>query len=290
MTLPRLSLPGVTLACVDTRTPELGLTAMRRSMAQIDFGRAVLFTDPARLKGDASGIDIVPLVIDSVPAYSEFMLRGLAAHVHTGHVLVVQWDGYVVDASRWEADFLRCDYIGAPLAGEPPGRAVGNGGFSLRSSLLLKAVHDDPAMVVRHPEDTCICHDNRERLERVHGLYFASPELAARFAYERIEPAGPTFGFHGLFNMHRVLPPDALHELICALPDSLARGLDAHDLCRTLIRLGRLDTAAEILAKRARLGMRDRRTWRLRLSMAWARWRLPVRPDRRSAHPQEPAE
>lgn len=277
MTVSRLALPEVTLACVDTRTPDLALAAMRHSMAQIDFGRAVLFTDPDRVTDDGSGIDIVPLVIDSVPAYSEFMLRGLSEHVHTSHVLVVQWDGYVIDASRWTPDFLACDYIGAPLRGETQDRVVGNGGFSLRSRRLLRALHDDAAMVIRHPEDTCICHDNRERLERSHGLRFASLEQAQRFAFERVEPPGPTFGFHGLFNMHRVLSPQALHQLVCGLPDGLARGLDAHDLCRTLIRLGQLDTATDILAKRARLGMRDRRTWRLKLQLAWARWRMRSR-------------
>jgi len=273
MSAQRLSLPDVTLACVDTRTPALAVAAMRSSMAQIDFGRAVLFTDPARLSDDVSGIDIVPLVIDSVPAYSEFMLRGLADHVQTDHVLVVQWDGYVLDATRWTPEFLQCDYIGAPFRGEPRDRVVGNGGFSLRSRRLLTALRDDPEMVIGHPEDTCICHDNRERLERVHGLRFASPELAARFAFERVEPTAPTFGFHGLFNMHRVLSVQDLHRLVCGLPDNLSRGLDAHDLCRTLIRMGQWDTAAEILAKRRRLGLRDRRTWRLRLRLAWARWR-----------------
>lgn len=270
---PRLALPTVTLACVDTRLPQLALQAMQRCRAQIDFARALLFTDPAVVAApppEAAGVELVPITIDSVPAYSEFMLRGLAAHIHTDQVLVVQWDGYVLDAAQWDPAFLDCDYIGAPLRGEPPERSVGNGGFSLRSRRLLQALHD-PAMAVRHPEDVCICHDNRARLERDHGIRFASPELAARFAYERLEPTGPTFGFHGLFNLHRVLPPAELHRLVCELPDGMARGLDAHDLCRSLIRAGQLDTAGEILAKRRRLGMRDRRSWRLRVLWGWAR-------------------
>jgi hypothetical protein len=265
----RLALPDVTLVCVDTRTPELGIAAMQHCLRQIDFGAALLFTDPARLGGAPAGIEALALHIDSVPAYSEFMLRGLLPHLHTSHLLVVQWDGYVLDAARWEPDFLQFDYIGAPLRGEPPGRAVGNGGFSLRSRRLLQALQD-PAMVVRHPEDICICHDNRARLEAA-GMRFAPLALAARFAYERLPPAGPSFGFHGLFNLHRVLPPADLHALVGALPDEMARGLDAHDLCATLIGLGRLDTAAALLAKRRRLGMHDRRTWRLALRLGWRR-------------------
>lgn len=267
----RLALPSVTLACVDTRTPGLALQAMRHCLDQVSFGRAILFTDPTLLPEPPTDIEILPVQIDSVPAYSRFMLCGLGEHVTTDHVLIVQWDGYVLDATRWDPTYLDWDYLGAPLRGEPPERAVGNGGFSLRSRRLLQAL-SDPAMVVRHPEDVCICHDNRERLEREHGIRFAPLALAARFAYERTEPVGPTFGFHGLFNMHRVLPAADLHRLVCELPDGLARGLDAHDLCRTLIRLRRLDTAAELLAKRRRLGMRDRRTWRLTVWLAWVRW------------------
>jgi hypothetical protein len=51
----------------------------------------------------------------------------------------------------------------------------------------------------------------------------------------------------------------------------LARSLDAHDLCRDLIRYGELAAAGELLAKRRRLGMHDRRTWRLRLQWKWRR-------------------
>ncbi|ACB33246.1 hypothetical protein Lcho_0974 [Leptothrix cholodnii SP-6] len=265
-----LHLPDVTLACVDTRTPALALAAMQHCMSQVRFARALLFTSPDWLARMPPDITAVPLEIDSVAAYSQFMLQGLDAHIGTRHVLVVQWDGYVLDATRWQPEFLDCDYIGAPLRGEPPERSVGNGGFSLRSKKLLRAMHD-PAMVIRHPEDICICHDNRERLMRDHGIRFAEPGLAARFAYERLAPDGPTFGFHGLFNMHQVLAPAALHRLICDLPDSFGRGLDAHDLCRSLIASNRLDTAAEILGKRKRLGMRDRRTLRLHVQMAWAR-------------------
>ena len=268
---PLLHLPNVTLVCVDTRTPALAIAAMQRCQQQVRFAKALLFTDPALVAQAPEGIRALPLQIASVPAYSEFMLRGLLPHIATSHVLVVQWDGYLLDATRWDAAFLQHDYIGAPLRNEPPERAVGNGGFSLRSRKLLQALQD-PTLAIRHPEDICICHDHRARLEHEHGISFAPLPLAAHFAYERLLPTGPTFGFHGLFNLHKVMSPEALHALVLALPDSLARGLDAHDLCATLIGLGRLDTAAVLLAARRRLGMNDRRTWRLRARLALAQW------------------
>ena len=270
----RLPLPDLTLVCVDTRTPNLALAALQRCMAQVQFGRVLLFSDPALVPAPPQGIEVVPLAIDSVAAYSHFMLRGLDAHINTSHLLVVQWDGYLLDAAHWDPAFLQCDYIGAPLRGEPPARRVGNGGFSLRSKALLRALQDS-ALVINHPEDTCICHVNRERLERVHNIRFATPELADQFAYERVQPSGPTFGFHGLFNLHQVMAPDELHTLVQSLPDSRARGLDAHDLCRQLLARGQLDTADLLLAMRQRLGMRDRRTWRLRWLRWLAGWRSP---------------
>jgi hypothetical protein len=280
----RLHLPDVTLVCVDTRTPTLGIAAMAHCQAQVQFADALLFTDPAGVATPPAGMRLLPLQIDSVPAYSDFMLRGLLPHIHTSHLLVVQWDGYVLDATQWDPAWLQCDYLGAPLRGESPERAVGNGGFSLRSRRLLQALQD-PALVMRHPEDICICHDHRSVLEQRHGLRFGSLAQAQRFAYERLLPSQPTFGFHGLFNMHRVMPPAELHALVAGLPDGLARGLDAHDLCAELIRRGQLGTAALLLAARRRLGMNDRRTWRLRWRLAMARLRGAGAPGGASGAP-----
>ncbi len=265
-----LALPDVTLVCVDTRMPALALAALSHCLDRLRVAETLLFTDPKLVPTAPPGVRVLPAQIDSTAEYSHFMLHGLLPHVASSHLLVVQWDGYVLDARQWDPQFLHYDYIGAPLRNEPADRAVGNGGFSLRSRKLLVALQD-PALSISHPEDLCICHDNRERLEREHGLRFAPVDLAARFSYERIVPSHATFGFHGLFNLHRVLPAAALHELVSGLPDSLARGLDAHDLCRTLIKLGHLATAAELLAKRRRLGMHDRRTLRLKAAYWLAR-------------------
>ncbi len=243
----------------------------------VDFADCVLFTDPAFDVVPPLGLRIVPMDIRSVEAYSQFMLRGLSPHVQTSHLLVVQWDGFVLDAAAWEESFLDWDYIGAPLRDEPPSRMVGNGGFSLRSRRLLTALQD-PSLIARHPEDNCICHDHRKRLESEYGIRFAPPEVAARFSFERLAPTGTTFGFHGLFNFERVMAPDELAHFLASLPAELARGLDAHDLCASLIRRGRLSEAARLLDLRRQLGMRDRRTLRLKWRHAWASWRAGPTP------------
>lgn len=267
-----LDLPELTLCCVDTREPRLALEALQRCMAQIRFVRVLLFTDRSLLPEAPPGIELVDARIESVAAYSEFMLHGLLPYVHSTHMLVVQWDGYVVDAEAWNPLFLQYDYIGAPWHDMPGDRGVGNGGFSLRSRRLLEALRD-PALPPSHPEDLCICRQHRDVLEQQHGIRFAPRAMAAHFAYERVEPTGPSFGFHGLFNFDRVMLPAELQQLLASLPDTMLCGLDAHDLCRQLIRRGQLDSAGIIVAARRRSGMRDRRSLRLRAQLAWARWR-----------------
>jgi len=273
----RIELPDVTLCCIDTRDPLRALWALQRCMGQIQFAEVLLFSHASLLPSPPAGVRIVDVRVDTIEAYSQFMLRGLAQHVHTSHLLVAQWDGFVRDAACWDPSFLDYDYIGAPWRDVAPERAVGNGGFSLRSSRLLHALLD-PDVRVTHPEDESICLVNRELLESRHAVRIAPLDVARRFSYERVEPPAPTFGFHGLFNFPRELPAAELTDIVVSLPDRLMRGLDAHDLCATLIRAGHLDTARILLDKRWRLGMRDRRTLRLAWRLRVARWRAATRP------------
>jgi Protein of unknown function (DUF5672) len=268
----RVRLDDVTLCCVDTRDVALALAALRRCMAQAAFAQVLFFTRRALLPAPPDGIRVIDVDVPTVQAYSQFMLRGLQPHVRSSHVLVAQWDGFVRDASRWKPEFLEYDYIGAPWHDQPAEQSVGNGGFSLRSQRLLTALAD-PSIILSHPEDIAICQVNRRLLEERHGIRIAPRALADVFSYERVAPPAPTFGFHGLFNFARELSVDDLGGTLRMLPDHLARGLDAHDLCRTLIREGRLEPAQLVLDKRRRLRMHDRRTLRLFAELWWARRR-----------------
>jgi hypothetical protein len=265
-----LDLPQLTLCAVDTRTPALALQAMARCMAGIRFGRCVFLTQ-GQARDVPCGIEAFDIgTIDSGAAYSGFVLRQLPQWVLTSHVLLVQWDGFVCDASRWEDGFLQVDYLGAPWGKAPQGHVVGNGGFSLRSRRLLLALQD-PALAERlhHPEDVCIAQSLRPRLEREHGIVFGSPQQAARFAYENESPPGPTFGFHGLFNLPRVLPQSEMAALLDALPDPVARGRDAFKLARALLRCGMPALSRRLLQRRQSLGATDLRE---RLMLARTRW------------------
>lgn len=205
---PRVPVADTTLVCVDCRYHELAVSALRRSMAQCRFERALFFTNrPMALPG----IEVVVVPdIGSIAAYSHFMVKTLGEHIETGFALVVQYDGYVLDGRRWDDAFFGYDYLGAPWA-RPSG--VGNGGFSLRSQKLLRALRD-PRVAELVPEDIAICETYRALLEGEYGIRFAPRELAARFSFETLTPPGPTLGFHGL--THLVQTADMAPEEIAA--------------------------------------------------------------------------
>lgn len=235
-----LDLPDITLVCVDCATPELALRAMHRSLAAARFPRALLLTD-APLRDPLVEVRAIPR-LDSLAAYSGFMLKGLAAHIATEFALVVQWDSWIIDPSCWQDTWCALDYIGAPWARRPPGQDVGNGGFSLRSRRLLCALADD-AFPAGHPEDSRIGLTWRPALE-AQGLRFADRPTARRFSAEMDFDPAPSFGFHGLYNFWRALPPAALDAELAALPPSLLRGWQAQDLLLRYVGFGRWPEAA----------------------------------------------
>jgi hypothetical protein len=211
-----IELPTVTLCAATSVNVDATVAAISTSMDQILFADVVLFTDAASVELPEGGriVHIRPLC--SGRDYSEFMLRGLAEHIRTDHCLVVQWDGFILDARQWQNQFLEFDYIGARWPQFSDGKDVGNGGFSIRSRKLLDACRD-PHFVFSHPEDVAIGRINRSYLEREHGIAFADGDTADRFAFERARPNGSTFGFHGAFNMVEILGEDrfwAIYETL----------------------------------------------------------------------------
>jgi hypothetical protein len=160
--------------------------------------------------------------LDSIDAYSHYVLYDLWRHVETEHCLVVQADGYILNPESWSDDFLNFDYIGAPwfisdsAYIDPFGnhQQVGNGGFSLRSKKLLTTPKriDIPWDVnasdfYKHmgagllSEDGNICVHNRHLFE-ADGCRFAPVSVAAKFSIEnRLEEhkAIKSFGFHKHF-------------------------------------------------------------------------------------------
>lgn len=210
--MPVLELPNVTLCSVTSVNVAATLAALRACMDQISFAETILFTDIAPSRR-ANGIRVVPIPrLTSAASYSSFVLSQLGTYIRSTHCLIVQWDGFVIDATMWDPAFLNYDYIGAPWPQFDDGHDVGNGGFSLRSKRLLDAC-SRPDFVFAHPEDVAVGRLNRAYLEQTHQICFADRRTANRFAFERSEPIGPTFGFHGVFNLIPLFGPDAFWSL-----------------------------------------------------------------------------
>lgn len=153
--------------------------------------------------------------INSTEEYSKFILSELDNYFGTSHVLIFQYDGFILNPTAWTDKFLQYDYIGAPwlvadwavknfdfpenLLGQ---LVVGNGGFSLRSkklTMLCKDMMTDGRITRYHPEDTAIGVYYREEIE-LQGIKFAPVPLAQQFSFEgnKDEKWDGQFGFHGL--------------------------------------------------------------------------------------------
>jgi hypothetical protein len=242
-----LNLNNVTLLCVETREPDLAHWAIDKCLSGTQFAKVVLITNLDRLGTKRADIEYVQAPqIKTTKDYSELLLTGLDQYVEGSHVLVIQWDSFVIHPELWTSSFLTYDYIGGVWPHHPT-TAVGNGGFSLRSVKLLQAMKK-PGFMKKHPEDYCICVDNKEFLAQECGIRIAPTGVAEQFAVER-SPWHPAFGFHGFFNFGRVLNDVELTAFIKLLPQNYLSGLDVYDLISHLRQEGRLEMAKEIATK-----------------------------------------
>jgi hypothetical protein len=266
-----LSLPQVTLCCVDTRLPQMALDAMRHCMTQIAFGDAILFSRPGHgLRDLPAGLRIVELKhINSIEAYSHFLIKELGQYLATSHFLIVQWDGYVLHPDMWEDTFLDFDYIGAVWPQYKDTHRVGNGGFSLRSRRLQDALAS-PDIQADNPEDVCIARTYRSVLEQRWGIRFADEATAHRFAFERERQAPSSFGFHGLSNVATLLTEPQLRQFMRSAPNSLFGSVEARGFIKQLLRRGMKTLARDALERRRQtraVDWSDLRLWfRLALS------------------------
>lgn len=270
MTSDRLRLPDVTLCCVDTRAPSQALYAMRRSLSQVEFGEALLISTEdakAHLPSDRSVRLVTIPPLKSIDEYSRFMLTELRHHISSDYVLVIQWDGFVVDRLYWRDEFLKWDYIGAPWYHGKSLGGVGNGGFSLRSKRLLNATRGATAPV-GEPEDATICVHQRRRLEQDHGIRIAPVELASEFSCE-YGPYRRSFGFHGMHNFAHVMPRTELDSWLSTASDEVIKSVHARKLVKALMHSGRAIEALQLIERRRRLLGRNRDHYVLKVR-CWA--------------------
>jgi hypothetical protein len=208
----RLRLPTVTLLTVTAVDLDQAHAVLLHCASCADFG-AVKMLAPMRPTRPDARVEYIDIPDIDLYGYNRFMVESLGAHVRTGHCLVVQSDGFILNPALWDDRFLDYDYVGAPwpeyvdvVGGERlrlDRNPVGNGGFSLRSQRLLELtsrLRFDELAFAHSSEDLVICHYLYEEM-RAAGIRFAPPELAARFSIESPGIYGQSpdrvFGFHG---------------------------------------------------------------------------------------------
>lgn len=226
-------LPDVTLLAVTDVALSATARALNLSQRRLRFGETLFLSSRSPPPNTAAEWRPIP-PIGSRSEYSRFMLRDLAVHIATQHVLCVQWDGYVLNPDHWDPAFLDYDYIGAPWPHFEDGMRVGNGGFSLRSRRLVEACASLP--IANEAEDVAICRTHRPMLEKRFGLRFAPEAVARRFAYERMSPTGEEFGFHGALNMVGLVSSRELRSLLKELEPSLLNRREHRELLYSALR------------------------------------------------------
>ena len=244
-----LKLNTITLLCLDTRHPELADRALQKCLEQAAFAQAVLLTHAGYQSSDPRITTHAIEALKGIEDYSRFMIKEIAPYVLGSHVLVVQWDGYIVNLESWSSEFLKYDYIGAPWPNKT--NAVGNGGFSLRSKKLLNALAD-PYIDHYHPEDSVICEDYKSYLEHTHGIQFAPVSLASQFACEMIPPIGKPFGVHSVGALYLVMNDERLRAALADVPDNVLRDKTGRDLLKNMIKSEQYHSARFVALKRWR--------------------------------------
>lgn len=195
---------GIAIAIADTDHHVLAHHALHHSLARFAAGQVIVFSDRPEAW---PGFEVTPIPrLQRIEDYNLLITRGLAEVLRCDRVLVIQYDGFVMQPQEFSPSFLHHDYLGAPWP-QFDECGVGNGGFSLRSRRLVDAVaaldYADPS----EAEDLFICRRSRRQLEAI-GLRFAPKAVAAHFSVEYPAVPWPTFGFHGIFHLPAVYRND----------------------------------------------------------------------------------
>jgi len=204
-----LNLNKITLVAVSCDKIQQTIRAINICKKEVLFKKVKFFTNEKVKLEDIEVIEIPKL---DIYGYNKFLFTELYKYIDTEFVLIVHWDGFILNKDAWNEDFLNYDYIGAPWWLNDDFN-VGNGGFSLRSKKLIEFIKDLPPLkdnkyevfngergVDYFPEDAIICRYYGKFLKDV-GFKFAPEKLASIFSIEGNPKTGyfwnGQFGFHG---------------------------------------------------------------------------------------------
>lgn len=197
-----LKLPDVTLVLIETREHDLAQAALEDCERRAEFGDVLVFTDrPAQFIRADRRVVTVPDWPEKI-GWSRCFWYEVPLHLRTSHALGIQWDSWIVKPEMWRDEYLRYDYTGAPWW-HNDGMNVGNGGFCLRSTRLLRFIRSnrDIFPCVTDLDDDLYCRKYRLAIQAA-GFEWAPEMVAKDFAFEttRPDPSAKHFGFHACYN------------------------------------------------------------------------------------------
>ncbi len=93
-----LNLDQVTLLCIENRSPDLAMFAIGKCTQNILFKKVVLVTDLKLPYAYPSNIELIQAPeIKTTADYSNYLLGDLTKLIEGTHVLIIQWDSFVVN-------------------------------------------------------------------------------------------------------------------------------------------------------------------------------------------------
>jgi hypothetical protein len=195
--MQKLKLNDVSLVIVDCLDIDRAIKAVNITDYYCEFENIDILSSIEKPDCKYNIIPIHP--INSKVEYSEFMIREFNKYIKTDYVLVIQWDGFVLNPAAWTEEFKEYDYIGSPVRSKHWGKSsqrdlVGNGGFSLRTKKLHDFIATNRKFVMHRNEDTAICYTNYELL-RGNNIIIAPYQLANQFGFQSGNYIN-SFGFH----------------------------------------------------------------------------------------------
>jgi hypothetical protein len=207
----------ISAVIIDTyANKKLPTLAIEKTLECNRIGKVYTFSDAPYFDG-AEFVSIPK--ITSIKEYEKWVLAGVLDFVEEDF-LIIQWDGFVVQPSKWNEEFENYDYIGAPYIYEGNSFEVGNGGFSYRSLKLMNAIAEVQSsggiLNTDLPEDVLLCREYRIALEKM-GVQFAPVGLASQFSFQ--QDGLPVdfenlFGFHSPWNFPRFFTEESMLPIV----------------------------------------------------------------------------
>lgn len=204
---------------------KVAVPAIKKTLEALPGAKSLLITN---VELDVTAI---PQALISAPldyqGYSDFVMYSLHNYIDTKYALIVQHDGWALNAENWNDDWFEYDYVGGPshAALLPNGEfstmyqwcmdgkdykdalIVQNGGFSLRSKRFLEAPSKYGIMRRYFPEtmlnneDVQLCCFLRPAMERS-GMKYAPDEVARLFSFEHFGPPHQGMNITKVFGHH----------------------------------------------------------------------------------------